>query len=292
MIRLAGTTKTPDQPLLILGAPMEVIQSYLPMIQENAMIYGVNFIKAIAIFIVGRFIVNLISKAIGKGVARSGADPMLAKFVTNIAYALMLTFVVIASISQLGVQTASLVAILGAAGLAVGLALQGSLANFAAGVMTIIFRPYNVGDVVEVAGQTGQVEEVDIFTTTLRLPDKTKIIIPNGQALEGPIINFTEAGNRRMDLSVGISYDANIQQAREVILKAVSESDYVLDSPAATVGVSELADNSVNLTVRPWAKASDHPAAGLELLERIKVALDEAEIGIPYPQRDVHVYNH
>lgn len=271
---------------------MEVIQSYLPMIQENAMIYGVNFIKAIAIFIVGRFIVNLISKAIGKGVARSGADPMLAKFVTNIAYALMLTFVVIASISQLGVQTASLVAILGAAGLAVGLALQGSLANFAAGVMTIIFRPYNVGDVVEVAGQTGQVEEVDIFTTTLRLPDKTKIIIPNGQALEGPIINFTEAGNRRMDLSVGISYDANIQQAREVILKAVSESDYVLDSPAATVGVSELADNSVNLTVRPWAKASDHPAAGLELLERIKVALDEAEIGIPYPQRDVHVYNH
>ncbi len=271
---------------------MEYINTYLPLIQENALLYGVNFIKAIAIFIVGRWIVKLISKAIGKGMERSGTDPMLSRFVTNIVYALMLTFVIIAAISQLGVQTASLVAILGAAGLAVGLALQGSLANFAAGVMAIIFRPYNVGDVVEVAGHTGQVEEVDIFTTTLRLPDKTKIIIPNGQALEGPIVNFTEAGDRRMDLSVGISYDADIQQAREVILKAIVASDYVLDSPAPSVGVTELADNSINLTVRPWAKASDHPAATLELLERIKVALDEAKIGIPYPQRDVHIYNH
>ena len=271
---------------------MELIQSYLPVLQENALIYGVNFLKAIMIFIVGRFIVKLISKAIGKGMNRSGTDPMLSKFLTNIVYALMLVFVVIASISQLGVQTASLVAILGAAGLAIGLALQGSLANFAAGVMAIIFRPYNVGDVVEVADNTGQVEELDVFTTTLRLPDKTKIIIPNAQALDGPIINYTEAGNRRMDLSVGIAYDADIPKAREIILKAINASDYVLDSPAPSVGVTELADNSVNLTVRPWAKATDHPAATLELLERIKIALDEAEIGIPYPQRDVHIYNH
>ncbi len=271
---------------------MEYIETYLPMIQENAMLYGVNFIKALLIFIVGKFIVKLIANAIGKGMKKSGKDEMLAKFVTNISYALMLTFVVIAAISQLGIQTASLVAILGAAGLAVGLALQGSLSNFAAGVMTIIFRPYNVGDVVQVADHTGQVEEVDIFTTTLRLPDKTKIIIPNGQAIEGPIVNYTEAGNRRMDLAVGISYDADIEQARAVILDAVKSSEYVLDNPPPSVGVTELADNSVNLTVRPWAKASDHPAATLELLEKIKVALDKAEIGIPYPQRDVHVYNH
>ncbi|MCL4138012.1 UNVERIFIED_CONTAM: hypothetical protein GTU68_051171 [Idotea baltica] len=158
--------------------------------------------------------------------------------------------------------------------------------------MTIIFRPYNVGDVVEIAEKIGQVEEVDVFTTTLRLPDKTKIIIPNGQALDGVIVNFTEAGNRRMDLAVGISYDADIKQAREVILKAVAQSEYVLDNPAPKVGVTELADNSVNLTVRPWAKAADHPAAKLDLLERIKIALDDAEIGIPYPQRDVHIYNH
>lgn len=239
---------------------MEYLNTYLPMIKENAMLYGVNFIKALAIFIVGRFIVKLISKVVGKGVTRTNPDPMLANFVTNISYALMLTFVIIAAISQLGVQTASLVAILGAAGLAVGLALQGSLSNFAAGVMTIIFRPYNTGDMVEVAGQTGQVEEVEIFTTTLRLPDKTKIIIPNGQALEGPIINYTEAGTRRMDLAVGISYDADIKHARDVILKAVAESEYVLESPAPRVGVTELADNGVNLTIRPWAKASDHPA--------------------------------
>ena len=204
----------------------------------------------------------------------------------------MLTFVVIAAISQLGVQTASLVAILGAAGLAIGLALQGSLANFAAGVMAIIFRPYNTGDVVEVAGQTGKVEQLDIFTTTLRLPDETKIIIPNGQALDGPITNFTEAGNRRMNLAVGISYDANIQQARDVILSAISKSGHVLAEPKADVVVAELGDNSVNLNVRPWVKALDHPAAGGELLETIKVALDDAGIGIPYPQRDVHIYNH
>jgi len=271
---------------------MDKLNSYLPTLIEYATVYGVNFLKALLIFFIGKMVVKFITKLISKSMERSGTDKMLAKFIANIVYALMLTFVVIAAISQLGVQTASLVAILGAAGLAVGLALQGSLANFAAGVMTIIFRPYNVGDVVEVAGHTGAVEEVEIFTTTLRLPDKTKIIIPNGQALEGPITNFTEAGDRRMDLSVGIAYDADIDKARKVILEAISTSDYVLDSPAPSVGVVELADNSVNLSVRPWAKAGDHPAATLELLELIKVALDKAEIGIPYPQRDVHIYNH
>lgn len=271
---------------------MQYIEAYLPKITEYALLYGVNFIKAIAIFIIGKFIVGLIAKGIGKFLEKSGTDEMLVKFLKNIVYALMLTFVVIAAISQLGVQTASLVAVIGAAGLAIGLALQGSLANFAAGVMTIIFRPYNVGDVVEIAGQMGEVEELDVFTTTLRLRDKTKIIVPNAQALDGAITNYTEAGNRRMDLAVGISYDADIQKAREVILKAISASDYVLDNPAPKVGVKELGDHSVNLTVRPWAKASEHPAASRELLERIKVALDDAGIGMPYPQRDVHVYNH
>ncbi len=271
---------------------MEFIESYLPQVQEYALLYGISLIKAIAIFVIGKFVVRIIANTISKGMARAGTDKMLTDFVGNIAYALMLTFVVIAAISQLGVQTASLVAILGAAGLAVGLALQGSLANFAAGVMAIIFRPYNTGDVVEVAGQTGKVEQLDIFTTTLRLPDRTKIIIPNGQALDGPITNFTEAGNGRMNLAVGISYDANIKQAREVILAAISKSSYVLDTPAADVVVTELADNSVNLAVRPWVKALDHPAASGELLETIKTALDDASIGIPYPQRDVHIYKH
>ena len=270
----------------------QFLAEYLPAIKENALIYGFNFIKAIAIFVIGKFIVKIVSATISKGLAKGGTDKMLTDFVGNILYALMLTFVIIASISQLGVQTASLVAVLGAAGLAVGLALQGSLANFAAGVMAIIFRPYNTGDVVEVAGQLGQVEKLEIFTTTLRLPDKTKIIIPNGQALDDAITNYTEAGNRRMNLAVGISYDANIQQARDVILAAINKSSHVLESPKADVVVTELADNSVNLAVRPWVKALDHPAASGELLETIKVALDDAGVGIPYPQRDVHIYNH
>ena len=259
---------------------------------ETLLSYGMGFIKALVIFFIGKIVAKFIKKLLLKSMQRSGTDEMLSKFVANMVYALILTFVVIAAIAKLGVQTASLVAILGAAGLAVGLALQGSLANFAAGVMTIIFRPYNVGDVVEIAGHTGAVEEVEIFTTTLRLPDQTKIIIPNGQALEGPIVNYTEAGNRRMDLSVGIAYNADIEKARKVIIDAISISDYVLESPAPQVGVTELADNSVNLSVRPWAKASDHPAATLDLLEKIKVALDAEGIGIPYPQRDIHVYNH
>ena len=270
----------------------QFLAEYLPAIKENALIYGFNFIKAIAIFIIGKFIVKIVSATISKGLAKSGTDKMLTDFVGNILYALMLTFVIIAAISQLGVQTASLVAVLGAAGLAVGLALQGSLANFAAGVMAIIFRPYNTGDVVEVAGQLGQVEKLEIFTTTLRLPDKTKIIIPNGQALDDAITNYTEAGNRRMNLAVGISYDANIQQARDVILAAISKSPHVLESPKADVVVTELADNSVNLAVRPWVKALDHPKATGDLLEIIKVSLDDAGVGIPYPQRDVHIYNH
>lgn len=271
---------------------MEYLETYLPQLQEYALVYGLNIIKAIAIFLIGKFIVRIVANAIAKGMSRAGTDKMLTDFAGNIVYALMLTFVVIAAISQLGVQTASLVAILGAAGLAIGLALQGSLANFAAGVMAIIFRPYNAGDVVEISGKLGKVEQLDIFTTTLRLPDETKIIIPNGQALDGPITNFTEAGDRRMNLAVGISYDANIQQAREVILDAISKSSHVLSSPVADVVVTELGDNSVNLAVRPWVKALDHPAASGELLEIIKVALDGAGIGIPFPQRDVHIYNH
>ena len=271
---------------------MQYLEKYLPIILDNALLYGFNFVKAIAIFIIGRAIVKLLAKWMASTTQKSGTDPMLAKFVNNIVYALMLTFVVIASISQLGVQTASLIAVVGAAGLAIGLALQGSLANFAAGVMAIIFRPYNVGDVVEIAGKTGQVEELDIFTTTLRLPDKTKIIIPNGQALDDTITNYTEAGDRRMDLAVGISYDANIAKARETILAAIKNSEYVLDEPAPSVGVKGLGDNSIDLTVRPWAEAGNHPAATLQLYELIKVALDEANIGMPYPQRDVHLYNH
>jgi len=267
-------------------------EDLLPKLMDYGIQYGLVFLKAVAIFIFGRIAAGLITNILNRVMKRSGMDEMLRKFLRNIAYAALMIFVVIATISSLGIQTASLVAILGAAGLAVGLALQGSLANFAAGVLMIIFRPYKLGDLVEVAGTTGFVEEVDVLTTTLRMPDRTKIVIPNGQVMDGKIINYMDSDVRRMELTVGISYDDDIDKARDVVMKAVKESEYVLDDPVPTVTVASLGDSSVNLAVRPWVKSSDYAPASHELTERVKKALDANDITIPFPQRDVHMYHH
>ena len=267
-------------------------EEWLPKIQELSLVYGLLIVKAIAIFVVGRIVAGLLRKIADRIMKRGGMDDMLRKFLRNMLYAVLMAFVIIAAISALGIQTASLVAVIGAAGLAIGLALQGSLANFAAGVLMILFRPYKIGDLVSVAGTDGFVEEVEIFTTVLRLPDKTKIIIPNGQIMSDTIVNYTEATKRRMDLIIGIGYDDDIDKARDVLLAAMKQSDYVLDDPAPSVGVAELGDNSVNLAVRPWVESSSYAPASLDITERVKKALDAADINIPYPQRDVHVYNH
>ena len=267
-------------------------EEWLPTIQTYALDYGLLVLKALAIFIIGKMVAAIIRKVADRLMKRSGIDEMLRKFVRNMVYAILMTFVIIASIGALGIQTASLVAIIGAAGLAIGLALQGSLSNFAAGVLMIIFRPYKLGDLVDVAGTEGFVEEVEIFTTVLRTPDKTKIIIPNGQIMSDQIINYTDVEKRRMDLVIGIGYDDDIDQAREVLLKAIKESEYVLDEPEAKVSVNDLGDSSVNLAVRPWVMADTYAPASHEITERIKKALDAAAISIPYPQRDVHLFNH
>ena len=263
----------------------------LPVIQANAVDYGLMFLKAILIFFIGKFIAKLLANIAGKLMARSGMDEMLHSFLGNIIYAILLAFVVIASIGALGIQTASLVAVIGAAGLAIGLALQGSLANFASGVLMIIFRPYKLGDLVNVAGTEGFVEEVDVFTTVLRLPDKTKIIIPNGQIMSDQIINYTDANLRRMECIVGIAYEADIDQARQVILDAVKNNEYVVDDPAPGVSVAELGDSSVNLAVRPWVESASYAPASHSINECVKKALDAAGISIPFPQRDVHIIN-
>jgi len=264
----------------------------LQTVQTQGVPYLIMAAKALAIFIVGRIVVKLICRIADKLMTRSELDPMLSKFLRNMLYAILMTFVIIAAIGSLGIQTASLVAILGAAGLAVGLALQGSLSNFAAGVLMIIFRPYKLGDMVEVAGSTGVVEEVEIFTTVLRTPDKVKIIIPNGQIMAEQIINYTDAEHRRLDLTVGISYNDDIDKAREVLLKALPTSEYVLDEPAPKVTVSGLGDSSVDLAVRPWIVASKYAPATHDVNEVIKKALDAANIEMPYPQTDVHFYKH
>jgi small conductance mechanosensitive channel len=268
------------------------MEEWLPKLQEFGIQYGLLLLKALAIFVVGRLIAKILKNIADRLMKRGGMDDMLRKFLRNMLYSILLTFVIIASIGALGIQTASLVAVIGAAGLAIGLALQGSLANFAAGVLMIVFRPYKLGDLVNVAGTDGFVEEVEIFTTVLRLPDKTKIIIPNGQIMADKIINFTEAEKRRMELIVGIGYNDDIDQAREVILAAIRESDYVVDDPEPAVTVAELGDNSVNLAVRPWVMSDTYAPASHEITERVKKALDKAGINIPYPQRDVHIFNH
>ncbi len=267
-------------------------EEWLPKLQAFGIEYGLLALKALAIFVIGRLVAKLLTNIADRVMKRGSMDSMLRKFLRNILYAVLLTFVVIAAISALGIQTASLVAVIGAAGLAIGLALQGSLANFAAGVLMIIFRPYKLGDLVNVAGTEGFVEVVDVFTTVLRLPDKTKIIIPNGQIMSDKIINYTEADKRRMELLVGIGYNDDIDKARDVIMSAIKESDYVLDDPAPAVTVAELGDNSVNLAVRPWVESATYAPASHEITERVKKALDKAGINIPYPQRDVHIFKH
>ena len=266
------------------------LEELLPKIQEYSVTYGLIVLKAILIFYVGKIAARIIVSLADRVMKRGNMDDMLRKFVRNIAFAILMTFVIIAAISSLGIQTASLVAVLGAAGLAIGLALQGSLSNFAAGVLMILFRPYKLGDLVEVADTLGFVEEVDVFTTTLRTPDKTKIIIPNGQIMDGKITNFTDSEVRRLDLEVGIGYDDDIDKAKQVLLDTVKESEFSLDDPAPKVTVASLGDSSVNLAVRPWIKSSTYAPASHDMTERMKKALDAAGISIPVPQRDVHVY--
>ncbi len=267
-------------------------EEWLPKIQEYGILYGMLFLKALAIFIVGRIVAGIVRKVADRVMKRGGMDDMLRKFVRNMIYAVLMTFVIIAAIGALGIQTASLVAVLGAAGLAIGLALQGSLSNFAAGVLMIIFRPYKLGDLVNVAGIEGFVEEVEIFTTALRTPDKTKIIIPNGQIMSDKIINYTESELRRMELVVGIAYSDDIDKAREAIIEAIKDDRYVVKDPEPGVSVAELGDSSVNLAVRPWVRSSEYAPASHHLNEVVKKALDAAGVNIPFPQRDLHIFNH
>jgi small conductance mechanosensitive channel len=219
-------------------------------------------------------------------------DPTLTKFVTNLIYFALLTFVIVAALGMLGIQTTSFIAVLGAAGLAVGLALQGSLSNFAAGVLMIIFRPFKVGDLIEAAGATGVVEEVQIFTTQLLTPDNKTIIIPNAQITSDTITNYTTKGTRRADMVIGIGYEDDIDKARAIISDVLSQDERILKEPATQIAVSELADSSVNFTVRPWVKAQDYWGVIFDATETIKKRFDAEEISIPYPQRDVHVYEH
>ena len=249
-------------------------------------------LAAIAIFVIGLIVAKVIRNVIRRVMERSKVDSTLTGFVANLSYAALLAFVIIAALNKLGVQTASFIAVIGAAGLAVGLALQGSLANFAAGVLMIIFRPFKAGDLIEGAGTTGTVEEIQIFTTQLKTPDNKTIIIPNASMLGGNIINYSTKGSRRVDMVFGIGYEDDIDKARAIILDILQNDSRVFKDPAPVALLSELADSSVNFAVRAWANAGDYWDVYFETTEKVKKRFDAEGVSIPFPQRDVHVYNH
>jgi small conductance mechanosensitive channel len=257
---------------------------------ELATNWGLKILGAIVVLIVGRIIAGWLRRIARKGLQRAEVDATLVPFITKLLYYLVLAFVVIAVLGVFGVQTASLVAVLGAAGLAVGLALQGTLSNFAAGVMLLFFRPFRVGDYVDTGGTAGSVEEIGVFATTLKSPDNVKIVVPNSKVYGEIIKNFNGFDTRRIDLVVGISYDDDIGTAIETIRSIVAADERVLAEPEATIAVSNLGDSSVDLVVRPWCAGSDYWNLRFDLTRRFKEGLEAAGCSIPYPQTDVHLH--
>ena len=248
-----------------------------------------NTVLALAILIIGRFIARHVSARVGSAVEKSNDDVTLGKFVASLTYVALMAFIIIAAMGQLGIETASLVAILAAAGLAIGLALQGSLANFASGVMLIIFRPLKVGDLVEAGGATGTVREIGIFTSILSSPDNKKIYVPNANLTGANIINYSAFGTRRIDLVAGVSYGDSLDLVKATLEQILAEDDRILTDPAPTIAVLELADSSVNFAVRPWVKEEDYWDVRFDTQEKIKQRFDEKGISIPFPQQDVHL---
>ena len=261
------------------------------MVKTTGVDFAINLVIAIVIFYVGKWVVNLIISGMLKAMKKGDMDKTLRRFIANLARMLLMLFVIIAAINQLGVQTASLIALVGAAGLAVGLALQGSLANFASGVLIVLFRPSKVGDFIEGAGIAGSVEEVQILTTVLKTGDNKQVIVPNSQIMGATITNYSANETRRVDLVVGVSYDDDLDQVRRELESLVAADDRILDDPPVTIAVSALADSSVNFVVRPWVKTADYWGVNFGLTEAIKKRFDEVGISFPYPQQDVHLHN-
>lgn len=266
---------------------LDAYTQYFDTALGYAYTYGLKIILALAIFWIGKRAARSIANLAVKALQKQDVDIELIGFLDSLLYWGLFAVVVVAALGQLGVQTASFVAILGAAGLAIGLALQGSLSNFAAGVLIILLRPFRVGEFVEVAGTSGSVERIRIFTTELRTGDNKAVIIPNSRVLDSNIINYSSTGRRRVDLVIGIGYDDDIDHARRTINRVIASDARVLTEPEPKVAISELADSSVNFIVRPWVKSDDYWDVHNDLLENIKKQFDADGISIPFPQRVV-----
>ncbi|HGO5815895.1 TPA: mechanosensitive ion channel family protein [Mannheimia haemolytica] len=259
------------------------------MLNEWIIPYGTKILLAIAIFIVGKFLARLISRLLGKAALKSTKDEMLQSFIVSISYFLLLLIVVIASLSQIGINTSSLVALIGAAGLAIGLSLQNSLQNFAAGVMLLIFKPFRKGDLIETGGMTGVVEQMGLLVLELRTGDNKTVLLPNGKVFSDSIVNYSNNPTRRIDFTFDISYESNIKQAKEIIEGILDNNVYVLKDPKPVVAVGALAANSVQLVVRPWVQTTNYWAAYWDIIEQVKLAFDNAGVAIPYNQMELHI---
>lgn len=250
--------------------------------------YGSKFLLAVAIYYGGKWLARLLSRLLGKMVLISTKDEMLQSFVTSISYFLFLLIVIIAALSQLGVNTSSLVALIGAAGLAVGLALQGSLQNFASGVMLLIFKPFKKGDFIEVDGVAGKVEQMGLLLLELRTNDNKSILLPNNSVFGGKIVNYSRNETRRIDLIFDIAYESDIAQAKAIVAEVLQNEPRVLKDPEPVIAVGSLAASSVQIFARPWVQTSDYAATNFALIEQVKIAFDQAGISIPYNQMDLH----
>jgi len=258
------------------------------LVSEYAIPFGLKVVTALAVYIIGKMVVGIVVKVLRAVLTKSKMDEMLLNFVASIVRSVLLLFVIIAALDQLGVDTTSFIALLGAAGLAIGLALQSTLQNFAAGVMLIIFRPFQKGDFIEAAGISGKVCNISIFNTVISTGDNKQIIVPNGDVYGGTITNYSAHDTRRIDMVFGIGYDDDMKQAKKIMEQVIAADERVLKDPTTLIAVSELADSSVNFVVRPWVKTADYWAVKFALIENIKEAFDKNNISIPYPQIDIH----
>ena len=258
------------------------------LLQDWIIPYGTKILIALTIYFVGKFLARFLSKIVGRVVLASSKDEMLQSFVSSISYFLFLLIVLIAALSQLGINTSSLVALIGAAGLAIGLALQNSLQNFAAGVMILIFKPFKKGDFIEAAGTSGKVEQMGLLVLELRTGDNKTILVPNGKVFADSITNYSRNETRRIDMILDISYEADIEKAKSVVSQVLFDEENVLNYPEPVIGVGSLTANSVQLFVRPWVQTPNYLSTQFALLEKIKIEFDKAGIAIPYNQLDIH----
>lgn len=269
---------------------MDQFMGWVTENQDLIVSYVIKFVVAILILIIGKMIANSVAKVMGRGMTRKGVDGAVISFLSAIIKSVIFIAAILMALSQVGVQTTSFIAILGAAGLAIGLSLQGSLANMASGVLIIMFRPFRAGEYVEAGGVSGTVNEVNIFQTVLKTPDNKVVYVPNAQITGQPITNYSREDTRRVDLLIGVSYDADLHKTKEVLESVLKADDRLLKEPAWNIQVNALNNSSVDFIVRPWVNSTDYWPVYWDLMREIKIALDKNDIGIPYPQMDVHLF--